>query len=71
MSTPSRVTRAFGALRSRPDSTAPAVVRGRWLRGFAHWLSALLADDGMRARFDSERRRDADLLLRVERKHRP
>ena len=41
------------------------------LRGFGGWLSALLADDGLNARFTSERQRDEGLVRRVERRHRP
>jgi hypothetical protein len=36
------------------------------LRRFATWLSALLADDGMSARFAAERRHDEGLVRRVE-----
>ncbi len=43
----------------------------RSLRRFAGWLSALLADDGVSARFAAERRRDDDLVRRVERRPRP
>ena len=46
----------------RVAPTAPA----RRLRRFAGWLSALLADDGVDARFAAERRRDDGLVRRVE-----
>jgi hypothetical protein len=47
---------------------AASATRGHTLRRFATWLSALLADDGMSARFASERRRDEGLIRRVERR---
>jgi hypothetical protein len=40
------------------------------LRRFAGWLSALVADDGVNARFGAERRRDEGLVQRVERSKR-
>lgn len=53
-----------------PARTASAARTGS-LRRFAGWLSALLADDGMSARFAAERRRDEGLVHRVERQRRP
>jgi hypothetical protein len=52
---------------ARTASASPA----RSWRGFASWLSALLADDGLNARFTSERQRDEGLVRRVEQRHRP
>jgi hypothetical protein len=52
-----------------PDcDSAPRAARPRRLRRLADRLSALLADDGMSERFAAERRRDDDLLRRVERR---
>ena len=54
-------------VRERDASTAPA----HPLRRFAGWLSTLLADDGMSARFSTERQRDEGLVRRVEGRRRP
>jgi hypothetical protein len=61
--------------RSKADPqspVSPAPPRGderpRWIRRVAIRLSALLADDGMSARFAAERQRDDDLVRRVERR---
>jgi hypothetical protein len=70
MSTVSRVARAYGALRTTPDGRAPTRVRTGRLRRLADWLSALLADDGVSARFDAERQRDEELVRRIARKRR-
>jgi hypothetical protein len=52
---------------SAPASALPA----RAPRRFPGWLSALLADGGVSARFATERRRDEDLVRRVERRRQP
>jgi hypothetical protein len=68
MSTLSRAARAHEAQRHPLHTTNG---RTRRLPRLADWLSALLADDGMSARFDGERQRDEDLVRRVERQRRP
>jgi hypothetical protein len=70
MSTLSRVARAYDALRTTPHAPASTRVRSRRLRRLTEWLSALLADDGVSARFAAERQRDDDLVRRVERQRR-
>jgi hypothetical protein len=67
----SRASTAAGAVHlevapARAASTTPA----RSLRRLAGWLSALLADDGVSARFAAERQRDEGLVARVERQRR-
>jgi hypothetical protein len=57
----------IAAARARASSAAPA----HPLRRFATWLSALLADDGMSARFAAERRHDEGLVRRVESRRHP
>jgi hypothetical protein len=52
---------------AKAESAAPA----HSLRRFAGWLSALLADDGMNARFTAERGRHEGLVRRVEQQRRP
>jgi hypothetical protein len=52
---------------ARDASAAPT----RSLRLFARWFCALLADDGVSARFAAERQRDEGLVRRVERRHCP
>jgi hypothetical protein len=71
MITPSRVARAHDALCTTPRAVAPTAVRASRLRRLADWLSALVADEGMSARFDGERQRDEDIVRRVERQRRP
>ena len=74
MSRPSTVVGAppTGALRVEVASArAAGAIPAHSLRRFAGWLSALLADDGLNARFASERGRDEGLVRRVERRHRP
>jgi hypothetical protein len=48
-----------------------SVIPARSRRRFARWLSALLADGGVSARFATERQRDEDLVRRVERRRQP
>jgi hypothetical protein len=43
-------------------------IPARSRRRFAGWLSAQLADGGVGLRFATERRRDEDLVRRVERR---
>jgi hypothetical protein len=63
-----KLTAATGtAVHGRDASTTTA----RPLRRFAGWLSTLLADDGMSARFSNERQRDEGLVRRVEGRRRP
>jgi hypothetical protein len=45
---------------------AAIVAPAHTLRRFAGWLSALVADDGVGARFAAERERDQGLVRRVE-----
>ena len=49
---------------------APNKVRKWRLRRLGDWLSAVVADDGMRERFAAERQRDEELVRRVERRRR-
>jgi hypothetical protein len=49
----------------------PNVVRKWRLRRLGDWLAAVMADDGVGARFAAERRRDEELVRRVERRRRP
>ena len=60
---PVEVIPAAEALPARAARATPA----HSLRRFAGRLSALLADDGVSARFAAERGRDAGLVHRVER----
>jgi hypothetical protein len=57
----------IAAAPARAASAAPTHA----LRRFATWLSALLADDGMSARFAAERHHDEGLVRRVEGRRRP
>jgi hypothetical protein len=58
---------AVEVIPARAAGATPA----RSLRRFAGWLSALLADDGVNARFNAERGRDEGLVRRVESRPRP
>jgi len=65
------------ATSNRADETltaplAPAIStnRTRSLRRLAGWLRALVADDGMSERFATERRRDEEIVERVDRRRR-
>jgi hypothetical protein len=53
---------------TRTARVATAAARPHRLRRLAKRLRALLADDGMSARFKAERQRDDDLVRRVERR---
>jgi hypothetical protein len=64
---PAEVVPAAQALPAR----AARATAAHSLRRFAGRVSALLADDGVSARFAAERGRDAGLLHRVERRRRP
>jgi len=45
-------------------------VRTRGLRRLTAWLSLVIADDAVSRRFAAERRRDDELVRRVERRRR-
>jgi hypothetical protein len=62
---------ADGASLAVSGVPAPNVVRKCRLRRLGDWLSAVMADDGVGARFAAERQRDAGLVRRVERRRRP
>ena len=64
------VPREDEEMRAAPRASARSVVRARRLRQLTRWLSALVADDGMSERFVAERRRDDDLIRRVESRRR-
>jgi hypothetical protein len=64
------VPRQDDEMRATQRACAPSTVRARRLRRCTRWLSALVADDGMSERFVAERRRDDDLIRRVERRRR-
>ena len=51
-----------------PRTPAPTTVRTRRLGPLTAWLAAVVADNGMRERFDAERRRDEELVQRVDRR---
>ena len=64
------VRRARAALSPLPWALPPIWPGTRRLRRLAEWLSVLLGDEGMSARFAAERRCDDDLVRRVERRRR-
>jgi hypothetical protein len=64
------VPRQDDEMRATPRACEASMVRARRWRQLSRWLSALVADDGMSERFVAERRRDDDLIRRVERRRR-
>jgi hypothetical protein len=70
-SAPSAVVRATPVVAEVASPHSARAIPAGSLRRFAGWLSTLLADDGMNARFSAERQRDAGIVHRVERRNGP